>query len=389
MSPISALPGRPAEAAPLTVTVTDQPSPAALAQWRQLVATSPEGDVAQLPEWAGLRATVGFQVRYLLVHAGPGGELLGGAQILERPLPLLGRVGYLPYGPLVAAGPDADPAVSAALCAALTELGRTRLHMLFVQPPPGGEAISRELLHRGFRDSEANIAPRQTLRLDLSNELSELRGGLSKRLRTWTNRWESRGVTVRLGTQSDVPVLAELVARSGEHQGFAAVSADYLSTLLRDLGGEPGREDGHAVLFVGELAGRPVAAALFTRCAGTLKLRFAGMDRDEAASRSNVPAAVQWHAIEWARRAGLRWFDFGGISAEAAAALARGESRDSVRGVDRFKASFGGQLHRAAPPVELISNPVLRAGYDVSRRWALGRRLIELAKAALRTGRLR
>jgi hypothetical protein len=185
VSQISALPGRPAEAAPLTVTVTDQPSPAALAQWRQLVASSPDGDVAQLPEWAGLRATVGFQVRYVLVHAGPGGELLGGAQILERPLPLLGRVGYLPYGPLIAEGRGAHPAVSAALCAALTELGHTRLRMLFVQPPAAGEAISRELRHRGFRDSEANIAPRQTLRLDLTRELSALRGGLSKRLRTW------------------------------------------------------------------------------------------------------------------------------------------------------------------------------------------------------------
>jgi len=272
--------------------------------------------------------------------------------------------------------------VRAALSDALTELGRTAMRMLFVQPPAGGEAVSRELLARGFRPSDANIAPGQTLRLYLHHDIGELRAGLSRRLRTWTNRWESRGVTVRLGTEADVPLLAGLVARSGEHQGFAAVTADYLATLVRELGPS-------AVIFVGELDGRPVAAALFTRYADSLKLRFAGMDRDEAVSRSNVPAAVQWYAIQWAKRAGLRWFDQGGISAESADALFTGQSRDSLRGVDRFKASFGGEPHRSPRAVELIANPVLRAGYDLSRDWAPGRRLIELAKAVLRTGRLR
>jgi lipid II:glycine glycyltransferase (peptidoglycan interpeptide bridge formation enzyme) len=366
---------------PLTVAVTDRPAPSALADWSRLVSGSTGGDVAQLPEWARLRGTVGFRARYVLVHGGPGGALLGGAQVLERPLPMLGRVGYVPYGPVVAEGLSDPSAVRAALSEALAGLTRTGTRMLFVQPPAGGEAVSRELMARGFRGSDANIAPAQTLRLFLHHDISELRGGLSKRLRTWTNRWESRGVTVRLGTEADVPVLAGLVARSGEHQGFAAVSADYLAALVRELGP-------NAVFFIGELDGKPVAAALFSRYADSLKLRFAGMDRDDAVSRSNVPAAVQWYAIQWAKRAGLRWFDFGGISAESADALFSGQPRDSLRGVDRFKASFGGEPHRSPPAVELIANPVLRAGYDLSRSWAPGRRLIELAKAMMRTGRL-
>jgi len=366
----------------ITVTVTDRPTPAALADWSRLVSTSIGGDVAQLPEWARLRGSVGFGARYVLVHAGPGGALLGGAQVLERPLPLLGRVGYVPYGPVVSSDLTDPSEVRAALCDALVGLAHSGTRMLFVQPPSGGEAVSRELLARGFRGSDANIAPAQTLRLYLHHDLTELRVGLSKRLRTWTNRWESRGVTVRVGTEADVPVLAGLVARSGEHQGFAAVSEDYLATLVRELGPS-------AVFFIGELDGKPVAAALFTRYAESLKLRFAGMDRDDAVSRSNVPAAVQWYAIGWAKRAGLRWFDFGGVSAESADALFAGQPRDSLRGVDRFKASFGGEPHRGPRAVELISSPVLRAGYDLSRRWAFGRRAIELAKAVLRTGRLR
>jgi lipid II:glycine glycyltransferase (peptidoglycan interpeptide bridge formation enzyme) len=384
------------------VVVTERPSPAALAAWVRLVAETPGSDVAQLPGWATLRGTVGFSARYVFVYAreaGHGydfendrdgfdpdvdGELVGGAQVLERPLPALGRVGYIPYGPLISGSLSGRPAVRAAvveaLAGALSGLGRSRVRMLFVQPPPGAESISGALLERGFRTSDAGITPTHSLRLDLSLDRAALRARLSKRLRTWTNRWESRGVRVRTATEADLPTLARLIAQSGEHQGFAAADVGYLRTLLTDLPGSVG--------FIGELDGAPVAAAVFTRCADTLKLRFAGMDRDDAVARSNVPAAVQWHAIGWARAAGLRWFDFGGISADAARRLAEDGRRDALRGVDRFKAGFGGEPYAYPSAVELIASALPRIGYDLSRRWTVGRKAIELAKRALRTGRL-
>lgn len=370
----------------VTVELTDSPPPDALAGWRRLVAESPGGDVTQLPGWASVRAEAGFSARYLLAYRGSRteAELVGGAQVLERRLPVVGRVGYIAYGPLLAAhlGED-EPAASVrrALGAAVTELGRREERMLFVQPPPGADVLGADLLERGFRRSEAGIAPGQSLRLDLAASPDRLRAGLSRRLRTWTNRWDSRGITVRAGTEDDLPVLARMVANSGQHQGFMPMSEDYLRTLVTELGDA-------AVLFVGELEGRPVAAALFTRCAGVLRLRFAGMDRDDAVGRYNVPAAVQWHAIRWARSAGLRWFDFGGISVEAADLLDDGGRRDELRGVDRFKAGFGGELYRCPPAVELISSAPLRMCYDVSRRAPAGRRGIALAKRALRTGRV-
>ncbi len=376
---------RPVAPHALTVTVTDAPSPAMLANWARLVSDTAGSDVAQLPAWAGLRSGVGFTGRWVLVHRGH--QLVGGAQVLERRVPVVGRLGYLPYGPVVAAECADDPSVLAAVCDALAELGRRRLRMLFVQPPTGAESVSPALSARGFRPSDAAVAPAATLRLDLSRDLDELRSGLAKRLRTWTNRWTARGVTVRLGTAADVSLLAEMVADSGRHQGFAAVSEEYLHTLHRQLTVPHSVCD--AVLFVGEVDGTPAAVALFTRCAGVLTLRFAGMSRSEATGKLNVPAAVQWSAVQWAKRAGLRWFDFGGISTEAADVLAVDGPRDGIRGVDRFKASFGGQLYRYPPAVELISASPLRLGYDLSRRWSAGRRAVELAKRLMRTGRLR
>lgn len=356
----------------VSIHIGDTPDQA----WTDLVSSTEGGDVAQLPAWATLRGTVGFTAHYVQVYVGD--ELAGGAQVLERSLPLFGKVGYIPCGPLLAERYTDHSEANTALFDALTELG-ARLRMLFIQPPSGAEQVGGALLARGFRTSEADIAPGRTLRLDLTDDVAILRAGLSKRLRTWTNRWEARGVTVRTGTEADLALLAELVADTGEHQVFAAVGLGYLKTLYRELGDD-------AVLFVGELDGVAVAAALFTRCAGVLKLRFAGMNRDEAATRCNVPAAVQWHAINWARDTGLRWFDFGGVGAEAAAVLCSGGGRGEVRGVDRFKASFGGELYHYPPAVEIISSRLVRALYDVSRRWSAGRRALELAKALLRTG---
>jgi lipid II:glycine glycyltransferase (peptidoglycan interpeptide bridge formation enzyme) len=388
---------------PLVVQVTTQPPAVALADWEALVRRTEGADVAQLPAWSRLRAGVGFRARYVLVHH--GATLVGGAQLLERALPVLGRIGYLPYGPLVAAEAADPAAVRTALCDALERLARRELRALFVQPPTGADGVSVELGRRGFRASDAGVAPGATLRVDLSQDVAALRSGLAKRLRTWTNRWAARGVTVRRGTEADLPLLAELVADSGRHQRFAAVSEDYLRSLYRELG-----ED--AVLFVAEVrgtagtsgtaggagtsgtaggagtGGTATAAALYTRSAGVLTLRFAGMDRAEPSARLNVSGAVQWHALCWAKGAGLAWFDLGGIAAESADVLAEGGAKGDLRGIDRFKASLGGSVHRYPPAVELIAGPLARTGYDVTRRWAPGRRALERAKRLLRTGRL-
>jgi glycosyltransferase involved in cell wall biosynthesis/lipid II:glycine glycyltransferase (peptidoglycan interpeptide bridge formation enzyme) len=365
---------------PLSVALTRRPDTSELAEWDELVRKVPGSDVAQLSAWADVRRAAGFEPLY--VFARRGAELVGGALVLGRRLPLVGEVGYVPYGPVISLGADRDPTISV-LAAALRRLAHRTTRMLFVQPPLDGDDISLELQRQGFRLSHANIAPAASLRLDLGRDEDELRAGLQKRLQRWTRRWPTRGVRVRRGTQDDVAFLARLHAASAQHHGFEPIPLDYLTNLYQRLA-----PAGHAELFVGEIEGKPVAARLFTGCGGVLKERLVGMDRDSVAGKLSVPAAIEWEAIRWAKANGYRWVDFGGIGDTAVSTLEDERSDSStLTSSEAFKASFGGTPFRYPTPVEIISSPVVRVAYDLSQRWPVGRRLAERTSHRLRAGR--
>jgi hypothetical protein len=363
------------------VIAREDPGPDALHAWDLLVDRTPGTDVTQLSVWAGLRGRVGFTPLYLLAYQ--EGELVGGAQILTRRFPVLGSVGYLPYGPLVAPEAPATDAIRRALVDALVVLSRRRLRILFIQPPEGAQDTSDELLRRGFRPSSAGIAPQGSIRIDLTADLAEIRSRFGKRLKSWTNRWESRGVTVRTGTVEDMPLLAELMAGSAQHQGYTPLPLDYMTALYRELDAT-----GHVVMFVGEVNGVPVAADLMTGCGEMVRGRLSGFDRSGEAMRLSVPAAIRWELIKWAKAQGYRWFDFGGLRPETLDALLDGQglSADRLPAADQPKLTFGGTAFRYPTAVEMLRPAALRTAYDLAWRSAAGRRLFDEVQSLLRRG---
>ncbi len=365
----------------LSVVVCTTPGETRLGEWDDLVRSHPLADVAQLSAWARIRRLAGYGAMYVLVVHGE--RLVGGAQIMVRRMPGLGILGYVPYGPVVSSADEEPDAVQDTIADTLAQLGRRRFRMLFVQPPEGAERASQALLDRGFRDSDADVAPAASLHVDLSLDEAELRANLSKRLRTWTRSWERRGVTVRRGYEEDVPMLAGLLAETAQHQGFTSFGVDYLRTMYRELA-----PAGHLVVFVGEVAGRPVAMAVFTACGTVLKLRLVGLHRSDEERRLYVAAAVYWGAMKWAKANGYRWFDFGGVLPTSVPALMSGRRADldALSGPDWYKARFGGRAFRYPQPVELIPSPIVRTGYDLARRSAAGRHIVSWVKRRSRAG---
>lgn len=349
--------------------------------WDDRVTHQPGADVSQLTGWSRLRSTAGFTSSYLLAFH--GATLVGGAQLLRRRLPLLGEIAYLPYGPMVFTDAHHER-VAAALCRSLRDLRSLGLRALFVQPPDGGHDLSERLLTLGFGPSEAGIAPRTSIHVDLSRPPEELLAALGRKLRRSVRRWPDQGVTVRIGDEADLPTLARLHTCTAERRGFPALSQDYLARLYRELA-----PCGAARIFVGEIDGVPAAAALTTGCGGVLKTRISGFDRATNTTELRVPAAVRWTAMQWAQREGYRWFDFGGLSEASTELLLSGQRVDpaQIPGPDQFKVSFGGDAYRFPPAVELIGSPVLRHAYRLAKRSPTGQRAVTAAKVVLRGGR--
>lgn len=365
---------------PVSASVFTQPDPDTIRSWDRLVNDTSYSDVAQLSAWSTVRRQVGFLPLYVLARR--AGRLVGGALVLQRRLPMLGVVGYLPYGPVIAAG-DARAAAVHALSATLADLGHQHLGSLFVQPPAGAEDVSDQLAALGFRPSAAGIAPNASIRIDLTRDVEDIRGAMTKTNRRYTRNAAERGVAVRIGDERDLPILADLLARTAVHQHFDPLSLDYIAALYREL--NPG---GHVTVFIAEMDGVPAAVELFTGCGGVLKSRLTGTQRSGPARQSGAAAVLAWRAILWAKANGYHTVDLGGLAAESVDTIRAGgaDLASRLAGPDYFKASFGGQPFRYPPARELISSPVLRIGYDLSRRSAAGGKVVAKAKRLMRHG---
>jgi Acetyltransferase (GNAT) domain len=361
----------------VSVFLSGRPDVDAVRNWDELVERTPGTDVTQLSAWARVRAMWNFSPMYLFAHH--DGELVGGAQILSRRVPVVGGVGYLPYGPLIDPIVDDRSSIRRALVQGLRRLCRKPLGMLFVQPPEGAEDVSADLLVHGFRLSSADIAPAGSIRIDLAEDLDSIRSRFGKTLRRWSSKWEAHGVTVHLGGERDVPLLAAMVAQTAERHGFTAPPQEYLAALYRELSATD-----NAALFVGRVRGVPVAADLVTVCGGMIRGRLAGFDRFSEAARLCMPAAIRWEIIKWGKERGHRWMDFGGLSAATLDALIDGRRPRDLPSADQPKLTFGGTPFRYPPAVELLAPAPLRVVYDVARQMPLGRQAIMGVQRALR-----
>jgi hypothetical protein len=285
---------RPGADTGIVIRCEKTPSAMTLAEWDELVERSTGTDVTQLSAWATVRADAGYAPVYLFAYAGH--TIVGGALVLCRRLFGVLPVAYLPYGPLVDRAAREPHLVTAGLVDALTRLARSSA-LTFIQPPEGANPVSDALLARGFRESHAGIAPAGSYRLDLTPPLEIIRSGFSKRLKSWTNRWEAKGVRVRQGDEKDLPVLVELMAHTGARQGFTPPTLQQLNLGYRalDFGGLPER-------MLADMIDRGVRASDDWPAAHRGKLAFNGVAfRYPMAVEMVRPAPVRW-AYDFATR---------------------------------------------------------------------------------------
>jgi len=291
--------------------------------WDEAAARSPGGHVLQSSAWARIRAQQGWQPEFVRI-----GEPLPVALVLWRDVPLFGRFGYCPRGPVIAPG-DRDGLAHA--LDALAALARERRALaLKVDPELTPAEAAGPLAHAGYRRGPDVQPVLATLVIDLAPDAEALLAGLEKDTRWSVRQAARRGVQVlAAGDDEALGHFYELYRLTGRRAGFITRTREYYTLVWRTL-----IEAGLATLRLAFLGDRPVAGAMTWRC-GERELYMYGATNDEG-RRSFAAYALLWECIAAAKARGGKMYDLGGIPVDPS------RKDDPMYGPYLFKKGFGG-----------------------------------------------
>jgi len=221
--------------------------------WDAFLAQTPGGHHVQTSLWAQVKALLGWQAVRVVVTQGE--QIVAGAQLLMRPLPLVGTVGYVPKGPLSALD---DPVLKELVVNELQQVAKAhRIQLLVIQPADSSEAFAHQLRRWGFRPSPITVVPTATLLIDLTKELDDILAQMKRATRYGIRRSLREGISVREGTERDLPTFYRLLVATGQRQQFSPSPEEYFVKMWRLL-----RPYGYIRPFLAEYEDEAVSAHL-------------------------------------------------------------------------------------------------------------------------------
>lgn len=333
------------------------------AAWNQTLLRLPSPHVLQSWEWGAFKSQHGWSAtRWALQDA--GGTPRAAALVLRRrfarlPLSLL----YLPKGPIL---DHADAEAWDGVFIHLERLAR-RQWAIFVKIDPDVSAdesgITGRLLARGWRVSPEQIQFRNTMTLDLTQDEETLLAGMKSKWRYNVRLAGRRGVVVRSGTASDLPLLYDMYRETALRDGFVIRPLEYYGDLWGNF-----IQSGLAHPLIAEVDGEAVAMLVLFYF-GERAWYMYGASRNQ--HREKMPNhLLQWQAMRWARSVGCTVYDMWGAPNEPV-------ESDPMWGVYRFKRGFGAAW---VEHIGAYDYPTSRTGYwtytvAMPRLLALMRRL--------------
>lgn len=313
-------------------------------EWDEFVTAHPNGHVLQTSAWADLKIEFGW--RAARVVARKDGKIMGGAQVLFRPMPLdMGALAYIPKGPLTDWDNSELTDYVFQICHDIARRGNAWL--LKAEPDlPDTPAAAAQLEARGFVPSQHSIQPRRSLALDLTRSEDELLAAMKQKTRYNVRLAAKKGVTVRTANpdeaSEELARFNQLMRLTAQRSAFGVHDPRYYTTAYRLF-----QPKGQVELFFAEHDGQPLAAVMVFAVAGRAWYLY-GASNNEA--RERMPTyAVQWAAIRWAKAQGCHSYDFYGVPDVDLNKLEAEfiDRTDGLWPVYRFKRGWGGTLNRS------------------------------------------
>lgn len=326
-------------------------------EWDTWVANCPDPHPEQTSFWGEAQRLKGWSPVRILVRS--KGRLSGGAQILERRVGGIFKVGYLNRGPLV---PVEDESVSEQLVRAIQEYVREQhLSYLSVILPYSGASLIPHFEKQGFGISPNWLPPTtsmgSTIVLDLNKSLDALLVQMRATTRRNIRQSLNRGLTFREGGVEDLGTFNGLLGTLCARRGVSAniPLGNFVHELWRLFAPK-----GYLKLFLIEAKGVAIVAELAFTIGQWFRRWRTGWSGIHADLRPNE--LLIWEMIKWAKNNGVQYFDFGGFDTVNARAIAAGRqiSIDEWCGPSFFKLGFGGKVLPLHPNYCSFQNPVVR-----------------------------
>ena len=232
----------------------------------------------------------------------------------------------------------------------------------------GGAEPLRPLVGAPLRRAAADVQPPDTVLLDLDADPESLLAAMKPKWRYNIKLAAKKGVVVEEAGAEALPEFYRLYRKTAERDRIALHPEHYYSRLfsLASSYGD-GAARGPLVpdlrLWFARHEGEALAA-IVTLFRGERAVYLYGASSDE--KRNLMPAyALQWAAIQAAKAAGCREYDFFGIPPSD-------DPQHPMAGLYRFKTGFGGSIvHRAGSwdyPLRPLTYRVFRAA-EAARQW--------------------
>ncbi|MDX2163291.1 MAG: peptidoglycan bridge formation glycyltransferase FemA/FemB family protein [bacterium] len=327
-----------------------------------LALAAPNAHILQTWEWGELkRMTTGWQpIRFAYKR---DGQIAALASVGVRTAFRLFKVMYVPKGPVLA---YADAALLGAVLEHLEMFARRQGAVWLKidpdvidgtgipgqpdeQPDTVGGAVKALLHQRRWQFSPDQVQFRNTLVIDLARSTDQLLAAMSQNTRRKVRAAEREGVTIRVGSAADLPLLYDLYRVTGERDHFLIRPFSYYELAWKTF-----MEAGLAHPLIAEKDGVPIAMVILFHFGATCWYFYGASSNQHRDAMPNY--LLQWHAMQWAKAHGYTLYDLWGAPNTF-------DETDSMWGVFMFKQGFRGQVVRHIGAWDYAPYPPLYALY--------------------------
>ena len=287
------------------------------------------------------------------------GQLVAGAQLLFRPLPLrLGTMAYLVMGPYIAPGTD-----ETTLWSAIHQTAR-RHKAAFLKWEPGIHATHMSnFTGSGFRPSPQTIQPPRTTMIDIGTDDDTIMERMNQGTRRKIRQSMKKGVRYYQGEHADLAKFNTMMQTTGSRNAFGVHAPGYYDLAYDFFVPE------YATLIMAEHEGNVLAGIMVFAVGKTAWYLYGASSNIKRNLMGTY--GVQWEAIQWAKARGCQQYDLWGIPDENKETLEAQfqERSDGLWGVYGFKRGWGGEVVRSVGTWDYVYNPMIYSAYKMALKW--------------------